>query len=153
MLEQYSRLKDFPNYAVSNYGNVLNIKTGKNKMYKIDEGYKRLTLYHNNKPKTLNIHRLVCEAFLENTNNLPIADHIDRDTLNNRLDNLRWVSISQNSRNIEKRGHIRKSNKNSWRVMITTNNFKIDKSFKSFEEAEKYLKEKIKEYDADIKVN
>ena len=44
-------------------------------------------------------HRLIAEQFLPNPNNLPEVDHIDRDKLNNSLNNLRWVSRSDNNRN------------------------------------------------------
>ena len=45
------------------------------------------------------IHRLVAFAFLENPNNHKYVDHIDRDKSNNRVENLRFVSASENTRN------------------------------------------------------
>lgn len=36
------------------------------------------------------VHRLVAEAFLDNPNNLPEVDHIDKDPKNNSITNLRW---------------------------------------------------------------
>ena len=44
-------------------------------------------------------HRLIAEQFIPNPNNLPEVDHIDRDKLNNSLNNLRWVSRSDNCKN------------------------------------------------------
>ena len=38
------------------------------------------------------VHRLVAEVFIPNPDNLPIVQHIDRDTLNNKVSNLRWVT-------------------------------------------------------------
>ena len=45
------------------------------------------------------IHRLLGLQYIENTENLPQIDHIDRNKLNNALDNLRWVTHTDNMRN------------------------------------------------------
>ena len=58
-------------------------------------GYVRLNLNRRN----YYIHRILAKQFIPNPNNLPQVDHIDRDPLNNALENLRWVSSSDNMRN------------------------------------------------------
>lgn len=45
------------------------------------------------------VHRLVAETFLENPNNYPTVDHIDRNRYNNNVSNLRWASVSMQMRN------------------------------------------------------
>lgn len=45
------------------------------------------------------IHKLVADAFIPNPNNLPELDHIDRNRLNNSVENLRWVTRSENQLN------------------------------------------------------
>ena len=45
------------------------------------------------------VHRLVAETFLDNPENKPFVDHIDRDRHNNNVSNLRWVTSSENNRN------------------------------------------------------
>ena len=45
------------------------------------------------------LHRLVAIQFIPNPDNLPMVDHIDRDMLNNNVENLRWVNRSQNMLN------------------------------------------------------
>lgn len=45
------------------------------------------------------VHRLVAETFWLNLNYKPYVDHIDRDTQNNDMWNLRWVSPQENSNN------------------------------------------------------
>ena len=44
-------------------------------------------------------HRLICEQFLPNPNNLPNIDHISRDKTDYHLSNLRWCTQSMNCRN------------------------------------------------------
>jgi len=44
-------------------------------------------------------HRLIAQQFIENPNNYDEIDHIDRNTKNNSIDNIRWVSPSDNSKN------------------------------------------------------
>lgn len=52
----------------------------------------------NNVKKTESIHRLMAEAFIENPLNLPQINHIDGNKLNNKLENLEWVTRSQNQK-------------------------------------------------------
>lgn len=47
--------------------------------------------YTKGKTKHISVHRTVAEAFIPNPQNLPEVDHIDRNPLNNNVDNLRWV--------------------------------------------------------------
>lgn len=85
-------------YEVSNLGRVRNIKTHKLVMQSVVvSGYKRVTLYKENKSKTKLVHRLVAEAFLPNPNNLMIVNHKDENKLNNVVTNLEWCTQSYNT--------------------------------------------------------
>ena len=67
--ETWKQIKGFPNYEVSTYGNVRNVKTGRIlKPFKRSDGYLEVKLYNNIKRQTLSIHTLVAKAFLPKTN-------------------------------------------------------------------------------------
>jgi hypothetical protein len=64
-------------------------------------GYKRIILRDRGRLETFAVHRLVCLVFHADGQNVlhREVDHIDRNRLNNRASNLRWVSHSENSDN------------------------------------------------------
>ena len=155
-MEQYARIEEYPNYAVSNFGNILNIKTGLFLKGNLESnGYYQVQLWNGtgggSKPKNYLIHRLVGRYFIDNPNMLEMIDHIDRNKLNNNVSNLRRVSRSQNNRNRENRGCIVKDKKcNSWKVQIGTRGSYYTKRFNSLEEAQTHLQQKILDFDTDI---
>lgn len=83
-------------YAVSSKGRVKNLKNGKILKNVIDpHGYLRIKLGRGNMRR---IHRLVAQAFIPNPLNLPQINHIDECKSNNNVENLEWVTPSQNQR-------------------------------------------------------
>ena len=51
------------------------------------------------------VHRLVAKAFIPNPGNKPCIDHIDGNTRNNNVSNLRWVTYKENNNNPITRKH------------------------------------------------
>ena len=49
--------------------------------------------------KAYSIHRLVAEAFIPNSENKPTVDHVNRDRLDNRVENLRWATYEEQQSN------------------------------------------------------
>ncbi len=45
------------------------------------------------------VHRLVAETFIENIENKPTVDHINRERSDNRVENLRWATQSEQEQN------------------------------------------------------
>lgn len=83
------------NYEVSNAGRVRNKSTKYILAGCLRTGYLSVNL-HLNKQRTLNIHRLVAEAFLTGNNKGRVVNHRDRNRLNNSVDNLEWVTMQAN---------------------------------------------------------
>ena len=101
-MEEYKPILDYPNYEVSNFGNVRSFKYNETRLLKpfIDNhGYLGVKLCKNNQIINKRIHRLVALAFLPNPDNKPEIDHIDRNKTNNVVSNLRWVTSSENNLN------------------------------------------------------
>ena len=101
-LSDFEPLKDFENYYMIDRRGQIWSKIY-NKVIKYDvsiDGYKKVTLTNdlkNNNKRS--IHRLLAIQYIPNPDNLPEVDHIDRDKMNNNLDNLRWINHVGNSRN------------------------------------------------------
>ena len=88
-------------YEVSNLGNVR--RKGKRKnLYKSLRNYYVVKLSKNNIKKCYSIHRLVAQAFIPNLYNKKQINHIDGDKLNNNVNNLEWVTQSENTKHAYK---------------------------------------------------
>jgi hypothetical protein len=94
-MEHWKTIEGFDKYQISSYGNVKN-KVGKLLGERIDSnGYNRVRLYGNEIKNKL-VHRLVADAFIPNQKNKKQINHKDGDKLNNNIDNLEWVTHSEN---------------------------------------------------------
>ena len=62
------------------------------------KGYLKVYLTKNSKKRSFFVHRLVAEAFIPNPNNLPEVNHINLNKSKNYVENLEWVSSSENKK-------------------------------------------------------
>ena len=130
-------INGYENYEIDIWGNVWSKKRKKFLIPAVSKhGYFVVQLCKDGRPKHFLIHRLVAIQFIENPDNLDFVDHIDRNKLNNDLENLRWVTRSQNNRNKECKGYNWHKQTKKWRAQYTLNNKKIHiGSFEKEEEA------------------
>ena len=90
---------NYENYQIDEDGNVFNTSSQKFLKGSIGEnGYKYYRLSKEGSKKMFYAHRLVAEHFLPNIENLPVVNHKDGDKLNNNVNNLEWVSYSDNAK-------------------------------------------------------
>lgn len=108
--EIWKDIKDYEGlYQVSNLGRIksLEIYVWNSKCYAIKreiivkqsndkDGYKMVGLHNNKKVKNGKVHRLVSEAFIPNPDNKPCVNHKNGIKSENIVDNLEWVSKSEN---------------------------------------------------------
>ena len=112
-------------YQISNFGRVKSlprfIKSGKSrnrKGYRLKKesiiqpsvsynGYLYVGLSNNNKVSCFRINRLVAQEFIPNPDNLPTVDHINRNRIDNRIENLRWASMKMQCNNSDIKSRIK----------------------------------------------
>lgn len=95
--EKWEIIEDYPNYLISTLGRIKSTKTNKIlKPYITKRGYVYNLLSKNGKVKNFQVHRLVAKAFIDNPLNKPCVNHIDFNPSNNNVDNLEWVTHSEN---------------------------------------------------------
>ena len=93
--EIYVTIPGHDNYKVSNLGNVRNMKDRKLQL-RLHKGYLCVTVSVCHQQNKLYLHRLVASAFLpRNPDDKPIIYHVDRNKLNNTVNNLRFVTVSE----------------------------------------------------------
>lgn len=93
-------------YLVSDLGSVFRNDGTEIGQWMNDQGYMLVRL--SNPRKTMRVHRLVAEAFVENPRNLPFVNHIDCVRNNNRYENLEWCTQWQNIKHSESLGRMQR---------------------------------------------
>lgn len=104
------KLPEFRDYCVNKVGEIMRcdgkiltaFPRGHNK-------YMMVRIQINNKAHWVSIHRAVATAFIPNPEKKPMVNHIDGNKLNNHVDNLEWVTASENQKHAYRTG-LRKPN-------------------------------------------
>jgi len=163
-MTEWRKIEGHEGYEVSNMGEIRSYwnnrwglsKTPHNLTLCISKQKDRNTDYYvvglkSNTKKKILVHRIVAQTFIPNPDNKPFIDHINRNGLDNRLENLRWATMSENNQNVG----VQKNNKlgiqyiskhySGFRFRIMRNGIVYYKHFKTLEEAEQYKIEYLAE--------
>ena len=153
----FKNIIDTP-YYINREGQVKRLyKNGKEKYLKpcvANTGYAEVYISYNDtkkKRKKRTIHRLLGIYFIPNVLNKPFIDHRDRNRLNNKLSNLRWVSVKENCLNKTVKGSIYRTKDfvrgkwyYGWRVAVyTIDSKRKTKRFTTLIDAEKWKKDNL----------
>ena len=110
MTRTWSKINGFPNYSISDDGKVRNDNSGRlKKPIKSTDGYYSVDLYKDGKRTKAKIHRLVGQAYVENSDGKPQINHIDGNKANNDHRNLEWVTPKENMEHAIEHGLFRAS--------------------------------------------
>lgn len=143
-------LKINDNYAINKKGEIFRIKYNdkankkkyekklplKLKFSTDKDGYKRVSLSFDGKPKIFYVHRLVATQYLEHEEFKNQVNHIDGNKSNNNVENLEWVTQSENRKHCLK--YLKpnlKNNKLSKKVVQLDMNNNVIKIYPSAKQA------------------
>lgn len=84
-------------YQASNLGNIKSLLTSKLLKASVNSsGYLKVELHNKGKVKVFYVHRLIASTFIPNPSNKPQVNHRNGNKLCNSIDNLEWVTASEN---------------------------------------------------------
>ena len=94
---EWGEIDGFPNYLVSVYGEIYNIRTDKLLKISYSGAYPTVALRTNGRAFTFGVHVLIARAFISGrTAHRHMVNHIDSDKHNFEIENLEWVSHGEN---------------------------------------------------------
>ena len=124
-LEEWKEISGYDQYEVSSMGRVR--RNNKILKFQIVNEYYQLSLYKNGIRVNKYVHRLVLKTFKVNPNpqTLNMCDHINRNTFDNRISNLRWSNARLNSYNRNAKGYSYYKDRNKFVAEIVVDGQKI----------------------------
>lgn len=150
------QIQDFPNYYILKDGRVWSKYRERWLKPNIDaQGYMKILLTKNGKQITQRMHRLVAQAFIPNPENKPEVNHKSGIKTDNNINNLEWVTSSENMQHSYNIGtHQKIIGENNFNAKLTNiqvneirnNHYKIIQPYKN-KIWEKYGISRINYYD------
>lgn len=98
-LEDFKPIPEWEDYLINCSGDVYSIRKKSFIIPSLDNrGYLHFTASVNGRRKTIRLHRVVAELFIDNPNKYNLINHIDSNKQNNHYKNLEWCTASHNIR-------------------------------------------------------
>ena len=115
------RKTQYRHYEVSNFGRVRSHH--RKEVYIMHQrtskiGYKYVWITENGREYNRTVHRLVAKAFINNPFNKPQVNHKDLDKTNNCVENLEWVTASENNIHAIENGKELPSGEQHWNSIL-----------------------------------
>ncbi len=99
MIEEWKEIDGYPNYLVSNFGQIYSYRRDRLLKTSLDDhGYFCVHLCNGNLWVRRSIHRLVAFAFVDGYFEGAVANHIDGVKQNNIASNFEWITQGDNTR-------------------------------------------------------
>jgi hypothetical protein len=118
--EEWANISGYPNYMISNFGRVFNVKHTRFLKPSLDkDGYEYVCLYKNGKQFNKWISRLVALHFIPLRLGADQVNHDDGDKRYNYVENLEWCTQTENRRHAFRIGLQVAPNKQSIRIVET----------------------------------
>lgn len=135
--------EEYTEHEMDIYGTIR--RDGRVLKWQTVKGYLQFTLRMNGNHKGLKQHRAIALLFIPNPDNKPCVDHCNGNRCDNRVENLRWCTYSENNhnrtaqcdnvsgyKNIYK--HCQQGKYWCWKIQIILNGKKFTKSFKCLQD-------------------
>lgn len=138
-MDEYEDLKNYEGlYKITKGGSIWSCHYNKPmKLLMSKDGYYFVSLINKDKIRTkCYLARLLAKQFIPNDDPLKIQiDHIDRNKVNNSLDNLRWVTQTENLANKNRKGCVYEDKRKNGKVYWKSN-------YTYYENGTKFIKQK-----------
>lgn len=152
----WKKNQSFPNLEVtrdgrvrswhSSWGRYVEKKTRPDK-----DGYETIgTRRENGKGTTVRVHRLVAETYLANPENKPVVNHLNGIKNDNRVENLRWSTVAENTQHGYDKLGVRSAMSKRIALYIDGKLFSTYDSMTKFSEISKLNRNLLEKYEEEI---